>query len=105
MRLRALLSTPLLLLPLACSAEAPEPAPGPAATPELVRAALAKADLVDGTEDKVVSRCLTCGFGMEGDPAHASELEGYTLHLCSEHCQQRFDADKEKALLAARVPK
>ena len=103
MRARHLLISSLALLPLlGCAAEEP-PAPAPDAG--LVQAALAKADAVDGTEDRVVSACLTCNLGMSGDEAHASELEGYTFHLCSEHCLKRFEEDKTKALLAARLPK
>jgi len=47
---------------------------------------LARADAADGTVDKVVSQCPGCGLAMPGHPEHSVELEGYTLHACSDHC-------------------
>lgn len=65
---------------------------------------LAKADSFDGTEDGVVSKCLTCSLGMAGNPGHASKYGSYELHLCSETCKKRFDSDPEQAVLTARLP-
>lgn len=65
---------------------------------------LSKADLVDGTEDKVVSKCLTCSLGMAGNAEHASKFGPYELHLCSKSCKKSFDADPEQAVLAVTLP-
>ena len=65
---------------------------------------LAKADAVDGAEDKVVGKCLTCALGMAGSADHASEFGPYELHLCSKTCKKSFDAEPEQAVLAAKLP-
>ena len=65
---------------------------------------LAKADSFDGTDDKVISKCLTCSLGMAGNAEHASKFGSYELHLCSETCKKHFDADPEQAVLTATVP-
>ena len=59
-------------------------------------AVLEKADLADGTADKVVGMCITCGLGMPGSPDHVVEAEGYEFRLCSDKCVGKFEADKEK---------
>ena len=64
---------------------------------------LVKADALDGTTDKVVRKCAGCGLGMNGDPAHASKLGEYTLHLCSADCKADFEKDASKAVLALNV--
>lgn len=64
---------------------------------------LVKADALDGTTDKVVSKCAGCGLTMDGDPAHASKVGEYTLHLCSAECKADFEKDATKAVLALKV--
>ncbi len=69
-----------------------------------VRVILARADAVDGTTDKVVSKCLMCSFAMDGKAEHASTVEGYTLHLCGTHCKEAFDKDPVARLQMTRLP-
>jgi YHS domain-containing protein len=88
---------------LACGPSADEKPPrAPALSPAKVEARLAAADAADGRVDKVVSRCASCGLGMEGDAQHASTYAGYELHFCSAECKQRFDADPAKII--AKLP-
>ena len=68
-------------------------------------AQLAAADAVDGTTDKVVSKCLTCNLGMDGDAAHTATAGDYKLHLCSDHCKAGFEKDPAGALAAVKIPK
>ena len=64
---------------------------------------LAKADALDGTTDKVVSKCLMCALRMDGSNEHTAELAGYTLHLCSESCKTSFEADPAAKVLAVQI--
>jgi hypothetical protein len=86
------------------STEAPAPAAEPAAAGENNAptfdkgAALAKADLADGTEDKVAQKCAGCSLAMDGDAAHSIEHEGYTLHMCSSECKMNVEGDLDGAL-------
>ncbi len=66
-----------------------------------VTAVLAKADALDGAEDKVVAKCLMCACRMAGSPEHTVEYAGYTLHMCSEHCQKFFLENPVSAVLEA----
>ena len=75
-----------------------------AAPSAAVIAMLAKADAVDGKTDKVVSKCTGCGLTMGGDPAHASTVGDYKLHLCSADCKKAVDGDLSKAILALKIP-
>ncbi|HKQ49048.1 MAG TPA: hypothetical protein VJZ71_13340 [Phycisphaerae bacterium] len=77
------------------------PAPGDAA---LIEAKLAKADAFDGKVDKIVTKCLGCGLGMDGSKEFAATTAGYTLHLCSAHCKTEFEKDPNKAVMALRIP-
>jgi hypothetical protein len=61
-------------------------------------AALAKADLADGTEDKVAQKCMGCSLAMDGDSAHTIEHEGYALHMCSGECKMNTESDLDGAL-------
>jgi hypothetical protein len=76
----------------------------PAAPSEEALVILAKADSVDGSEDQVVSKCLTCALSMSGSTDHVSTFGDYELHLCSAGCKKRFDGDPEKAVLAVTPP-
>ena len=59
----------------------------------LVAAKLADADLFDGTEDRVISRCPGCALAMDGSADYALSVEGYELHFCSESCRHGFEDD------------
>jgi hypothetical protein len=61
-------------------------------------AALAKADLADGTEDKVIQKCAGCSLAMDGDAAHSIDHEGYSLHMCSIECKTNVEADLDGTL-------
>lgn len=56
-------------------------------------AALAKADLADGVEDKVAHKCAGCALAMDGDPAHVIEVDGYSLNMCAGECKTHFEED------------
>ncbi len=81
--------------------EASEPTAQPSQEALII---LARADALDGVEDKVVSKCLTCSLGMAGKGEYASKFGPYELHLCSKPCKTRFDADPEQAVLTAKLP-
>ena len=65
---------------------------------------LAKADKFDGAADKIVSKCSSCGLGMDGKAEHAVSAHGYTLHFCSDGCKTGFSQDLDTSLLALKVP-
>ncbi len=65
---------------------------------------LAKADMVDGEGDKVVSKCAGCALGMDGKASYAIECEGYTLNFCAYGCRTMFNKDFEKSALAIKLP-
>ena len=69
-----------------------------------VEAKLAKADLLDGTADKVVTRCASCALKMDGSEAHALKVLDYTLYFCSERCASTFGEDTTKSILALEIP-
>ena len=117
MKVRASLLAIVALLALACAggqetaapaAEAETPAETPASdaagSHDLLMARLKAADLVDGTEDKVVERCSGCGLVMDGNADHAIQHEGYELHFCSDGCQDKFSENTTEALLAMDLP-
>lgn len=56
-------------------------------------AALTKADLADGVEDKVAHKCAGCALAMDGDPAHVIEVDGYRLNMCAGECKTHFEED------------
>jgi len=66
---------------------------------------LAAADAYDGTTDKTVSKCLTCGLKKDGSSEHAVTVDGYAVHLCGPDCATKFKEDTTKAILALQVPK
>jgi hypothetical protein len=67
-------------------------------------ALLEKADAADGTTDKVVSNCVTCGLKMAGSADNAAKVGDYEIHLCSANCLGSFNEDPEKALAALDLP-
>ena len=93
--------------PETAKAETPKSAlPGVGALKaEGLKVLLAKADKFDGTEDKIVSKCSSCGLGMDGIAEHAVSAHGYTLHFCSDKCKTGFSKDLDKSILALKVPK
>src|SRR5262245_2993247 len=76
----------------------------PSAAQAQIDAILARADQVDGTADRVVSRCPGCQLHMPGSEAHTVQMGTYALHFCSEDCKSRFGKDLEKSVLALAVP-
>jgi len=66
---------------------------------------LAKADLVDGTADKIVARCAACDLAMDGSKEYSLKVGQYTLLFCSEDCKQTFAKDPEKSVLGIKLPK
>jgi YHS domain-containing protein len=68
-----------------------------------VLAKLVAADKLDGTEDKVVTKCYMCGLGMDGEEKFAAEYEGYTVHLCSDHCLEEFKKDPASVIAQTDV--
>ncbi len=98
--------------PAAASAEAAAAPAAPAATDAtaaagaapaaaLDAACLDKADLADGTADKVSHKCAGCTLLMDGSEAHASAHGGVTFHSCSDGCKGRLDADPAGVLALA----
>lgn len=67
-------------------------------------AVLKTADLYDGEEDKVISKCPACNLGMDGSAEHALHFDGYELHFCSEGCKEHFGENTEAAVLAMKIP-
>lgn len=94
-----------------CRKETAETSPAPAAPAAstatddpAVEAILAKADLVDGKADHIVSKCAGCQLGMDGDRAHAMKTNGYKLLFCSADCKDAFTKDTDASILALVVP-
>lgn len=69
-----------------------------------VEAKLAKADLLDGNADKIVTRCASCALAMDGSEAHSLKVLDYTLYFCTERCASTFGEDTTKAVLAMKIP-
>ena len=83
-----------------CPASGP---PAPAAPLSAsAKAKLAAADLADGKEDKVVSKCPGCSLRMDGHTDHTTALEGYTVLSCHEACAAALQEDPEAVL--GRLP-
>ena len=77
---------------------------GEAAAQADVQAKLAAADLVDGTADKIVTRCASCALGMDGSSDHTLTVMDYTLYFCTERCATAFAEDTTKSILAMEIP-
>jgi hypothetical protein len=81
-----------------------------AATPAVLdltveaQAILATADLADGTEDNVVSKCPGCNLAMDGSAEHVAHVGEYELHFCSAGCSEKFQEDTNAAILALATP-
>jgi outer membrane biosynthesis protein TonB len=87
------------------AAEPKEEAKTEAETEAEVVAKLAEADKVDGTVDKVVSKCAACALKMDGKAENALKVSGYTMHFCSAKCKEGFEKDTTKSILALEIPK
>jgi YHS domain-containing protein len=72
--------------------------------PKAVADKLAKADAVDGSVDKALSKCLGCGLAMNGKKEIAATTAGYTLHFCSDPCKRQFEKDPGQAVMAMKIP-
>lgn len=65
---------------------------------------LAKADLVDGTEDKIVHKCGGCALGMNGSEDHKMKAGEYEMHFCSSYCLDVFEKDVNSAVAQMTMP-
>ncbi len=89
------------VLAMSLPAQTPSAEPGP--DPKLV-AKLAKADLLDGMEDKVVTRCAMCALSMDGMRDFTVKAAGYELLFCRQGCIDAFSEDVNKSILSLNVP-
>lgn len=69
-----------------------------------VEAKLAKADLLDGKADKIVTRCASCALRMNGTSEHSLKVLDYTLYFCTLGCAQRFGENMTASILAMKIP-
>jgi len=65
---------------------------------EAEKAALASADLADGTADHVIKKCAVCALAMDGSEAHVVQLGDYTAHACSAHCAHKLSTEPQAVL-------
>ena len=65
---------------------------------------IGKADVLDGAEDKVVSKCAGCALGMNGSEDHQLNVGEYKMNFCSKYCRDEFDKDTETKILAMEIP-
>lgn len=90
-----------------CKKDADDSKPAPkkesGADAAKVTAILAKADLKDGTEDKVVHKCAACALRMDGSADNELAVHGYKMHFCSSGCKDGFAEDTDAAILAMNV--
>jgi hypothetical protein len=87
-------------------ADAPAPAPlVSTVTPTAeTLAKLAAADMLDGKEDKVITRCASCGLHMLGDPKFTCRIGEYTLQSCTDHCSHAVCDDPNGLFADLEVP-
>ena len=81
--------------------QVPEKEAAPAAPvqwTEADKAALATADLADGTADHVIKKCAVCALAMDGSEAHVVQLADYTAHACSAHCAHKLSTEPQAVL-------
>ena len=69
-----------------------------------VETKLAKADLVDGKADKIVTRCASCALNMDGSSEHTLKAHGYTLYFCTEACAEGSAENMTESILAMKIP-
>ena len=105
MRVSLTLGLVVALLLVGCGKEEraePETAVVNDASPEL-EAKLAAADRADGIEDQIITQCPGCGLAMEGSEDHVSQMADYSIHFCSDRCQDDFAEDPEGMMTALAV--
>ena len=88
----------------ASPADTAKSAKSDAEIPSEGKAKLAKADLLDGKADKIVTRCANCALKMNGSSDHTLKVLDYTLYFCNERCAKTFAEDTTKAVLALQIP-
>jgi hypothetical protein len=91
----------------AAEAESPAVAAQPAAAlalPAELEAKLAKADQLDGEADKVIKRCASCSFSMDGSSEHTLKAMDYTMHFCTEACANKFAENMTESIRTMTVP-
>ena len=71
---------------------------------EAVETKLALADKLDGAQDQTIGKCYACALGMNGKPDYVVEVEGYTAHLCSEHCREHFASHWQSVVAETDIP-
>ena len=71
---------------------------------EELGAKLAAADAVDGETDMVISNCPGCALAMPGSHEHALPVGEYSLHFCSDSCQEDFSGDLAASVIALAIP-
>ena len=113
-RMCCLIPTVLLLAVTGCSKEKESKSATPADTAKSakseaeptaeVEAKLAKADLLDGEADKIVTRCASCALRMNGTSEHSLKVLDYTLYFCTPGCAQRFAENINESILAMKIP-
>ncbi len=100
----------VMVATVGCRKEAAEPAAAPAPSAstavddQAVQAILAKADLMDGKADHVVSKCAGCQLGMDGHGDHGIKTNRYKLLFCSAKCKDVFSEDTNRSILALQIP-
>lgn len=100
----------IALLLTGCSQSQPEVSNGTAlevAAPSIspaIRSNLELADQLDGSKDQIIGKCYVCALGMNGKPDFKVELDGYTAHLCSEHCRDHFAANWQSVVAETDIP-
>ena len=72
--------------------------------PSEVDIKLAKADLLDGKADKIVTRCASCALNMDGKPKHALKVMDYTMYFCTKGCAERFAKHTTESVLGMKIP-
>ncbi len=102
----------VLVLLTACGGPDPKPAEEPAgplvskAKPSAATLEkLAAADRLDGTEDKVISRCPSCSLMMDGKPEFSCKIGEFTTHSCAKHCNEAVCADPDKVFATIEATK
>lgn len=99
-----LMLIPVSIVLIGCSDNAPRNDAAQKLDANAVLARLSAADQLDGNEDHVISKCYVCGLGMDGSPDHSVEFQGYTAHLCSEHCAEHFADSAEAVIGETEIP-
>ena len=65
---------------------------------------LAAADRLDGTEDKVISFCPSCGLRMRGNAEFSCRIGAYTTHSCAAHCNESVCEDPDGIFADIQIP-